>query len=230
MITKEKLLSGYIELPISEGLLKKFNEAVKFHFPEMIVLDEAKLESNAIMYVAPNCLSVQTWALRSGFLSAYSGLSSDHEPLTLRDFEVKNSVVTSVEKGVTFQYKPVETTTSLFSLQKDFEEGNLYYKVSGDKFTEVVNERGLTRTLFGNKLYRKVEVNWYDECKFPVNCWVVSENGTAAYLRGVFKVHKQPDGKVSFEDTLGKEWTYAYPVSEELLEERKLHLTKAKSK
>lgn len=168
MISKEKLLKGYIRNDIKKGgkLFNKWKEACllyKFGTNWMPRSVEETFKESEVCYID------RFGDLNGARVLAYFKMNApDYVELTLEDFEEEEEVgKPEVNK---YKYVPVEVE-SIFDLREMFEKGELYFRWLGNPekgsggvgYDQITNENMLICRYEEGRLLVREEVSWQDE-------------------------------------------------------------------
>ena len=173
MITKEKLLNGYIKNDQDE-LRQKFVEAAEFHG-----FDLEWMEGD-IRYLTGECVFIDEQGTVEG---GFSHLLPPQEELTLEDFtEAPKKDTGGVSK---WDYDPIDMEECLFGLKHKYTNGELYILYEGE-YLKVSNQTQLAEGFITNTLYTREEIKWQGEVTKHLNLRIYD---VSAYPLGTWTVH-----------------------------------------
>lgn len=151
MITKEKLLNGYIKNDHGE-LRKKFVEAAEFHG------FDTEWMGYDIKYLTGDYVFIDEEGTVDGGL--WSHLPLPQEELTLNDFtESPKNDTGGVSK---WKYNLVNMEDCLFGLKDKYTNDKLYVLYEGE-YLKVGNQTQLAEGFITNTLFTREEIKWQDE-------------------------------------------------------------------
>lgn len=170
MISKEKLLKGYIKNDIKQGgeLFNKWKEACLYYEFSYEWMMSGNIETT--LEYTEGCYIDRFEDFNGcGDIEAFLGTSPDYVELTLGDFEEVGDEVDE-DTPTKYKYTPIEVE-SIFDLRNMFEDGELYFRWLGNPekgsggvgYDRITDEKMLICRYEEGKLLTREKVTWQDE-------------------------------------------------------------------